>query len=210
MNAGLLQSVILRRSTNGGTTWSTVQQVQYAYYDGTTTNGNAGDLETATIEDPSSNVLGTYYYRYYTPTTDGSIGYTHGLEYELTPRSYAQLAGTGVNPLTATNAQLSPYADMAYEYNSSQRVTQVVVGGAGVSTTSGLGTYTYSYTTSLNSPGYNSWAVETVETLPDGSTNTVFTNSNVTARRITSRIGWEGNEVRPTDCGSAGLTCIDR
>ena len=43
--------------------------------------------------------------------------------------------------------------------------------------TGGLGTYTYSYTTSSNAAGYNSWATKTVETLPDGNQNIVYTNA---------------------------------
>jgi hypothetical protein len=34
---------------------------------------------------------------------------------------------------------------------------------------SSLGTYTYAYTTSGNTAGFNSWATKTVETLPDGN-----------------------------------------
>src|SRR5262249_35877689 len=45
-NAGLVSSVILRRSTNGGTSWTTVRQVQYTYYSGEA-HGNTGDLKLA-------------------------------------------------------------------------------------------------------------------------------------------------------------------
>ena len=44
------------------------------------------------------------------------------------------------------------------------------------SCTGGLGTYAYQYTTSANADGYNSWKFKTVETLPDGNTNTYYTN----------------------------------
>ena len=44
LNAGLLSNVTLRYQTNGGA-WSAVRQVQYTYYDGTTSYGNQGDLE---------------------------------------------------------------------------------------------------------------------------------------------------------------------
>ncbi|HZU38027.1 MAG TPA: hypothetical protein VFA18_19050, partial [Gemmataceae bacterium] len=116
-NAGLLQNVTLRRKINSGS-WSVVRQVAYTYYDGTTSYGNAGDLQTATIEDALTNTLATYYYRYYTST--GSGGYVHGLEYSFDPRSYARLAAAVSNPLTATNAQVAPYAQYAFQYDSSQ------------------------------------------------------------------------------------------
>ncbi len=46
--------------------------------------------------------------------------------------------------------------------------------GAGAT---GPGTYNYSYTTSTTNPnGFNSWHTETVETLPNGNQNIVYTN----------------------------------
>jgi hypothetical protein len=52
-----------------------------------------------------------------------------------------------------------------------------IIQGNGCSVcTGGQGTFTYSYASSTFSPGYNSWAEKTVETLPDSSTNTVYTN----------------------------------
>jgi RHS repeat-associated protein len=55
----------------------------------------------------------------------------------------------------------------------------VTLQGAGSTegTGNGLGTYTYSYSLpSSNSDGFNSWKYKTVETLPDGNTNTVYGN----------------------------------
>jgi hypothetical protein len=76
-----------------------------------------------------------------------------------------------------TDSQVAPYADNYYQYDSSQRVTLETVQAAGSSATGGgLGTYSYSYTTSTNSAGYNSWQTKTTESLPDGTTHTVFTN----------------------------------
>jgi len=125
-NAGLLQSVTFRMDV-GNTGWQVPRQVTYAYYDGTTSYGNAGDLQTATIEDGSGNALGTYYYRYYTSTGGG--GYQHGLEYWFDPRSYARLAAAYPSPLTATNTQVAPYANGYFQYDSSQRTTEAVIQG---------------------------------------------------------------------------------
>ncbi len=104
-NAGLLSSVTLRRQVNGGA-WSTVQQVQYAYYDGTQQyGGNVGDLMTATVEDGNNNVLSTDYYRYYTAGQTG--GFQHGLSYVFNPQSYARLtAALGTNLGSLTDAQV--------------------------------------------------------------------------------------------------------
>jgi RHS repeat-associated protein len=177
-NAGRVASVILRRNVGGGS-WSTVREVDYAYYDGTDSNGNLGDLKTETIKDADGNPLGTDYYRYYISNT--SIGYTGGLKYHLSAASFDRmtgLVGPGYTPLTATDTQLAPYADNYFEYDSSHRVTLEEVQGQGCSACSGgLGEYTFSYTASSNTAAYNSWAMKTVETLPDGNQNIVYTNA---------------------------------
>jgi RHS repeat-associated protein len=178
-NAGVMASTTLRRQVNGGA-WTTVRVVNYDYYDGTSNKpfGNLGDLRTATILDGNNNVIDTMYYRYYTSLDAGTTGYVHGLKYYFSPQSYARLAADISNPLTATDAQVAPYADDYFEFDPyTQRVTKAVVQGAGCSVcTGGQGTFTYSYTISSNSSWYNSWYYKTVETLPDGSTNTVYAN----------------------------------
>jgi RHS repeat-associated protein len=176
-NAGLLATVTLRRQVNGGA-WTVVRQAAYAYYDGVQLYGNAGDLQTATIKDAAGNALDTKYYRYYTAADAGTIGYVHGLKYLFEPQSYARLVAAVGNPLTATDAQVAPYADDYLEYEpTTQRVTKAVVQGAGCSScSSGQGTFTYSYTSSSNLNDYNSWATKTVESLPDSNQNYVYTN----------------------------------
>ena len=85
----------------------------------------------------------------------------------------------GHTPETATASTLAPYADQYYQYDSSGRVTETIVQGAGCSCSgsTGQGTFTYAYTASSNTAGPNSWAVKTVETLPDGNQNIVYTNA---------------------------------
>jgi YD repeat-containing protein len=63
INTGLVSNVTLMSGPAGGTL-STVQQVAFAYYDGTQSYGNARELQTETLEDASGNALGTTYYRY--------------------------------------------------------------------------------------------------------------------------------------------------
>jgi RHS repeat-associated protein len=179
LNAGMISNITLRQNVNNGP-WTIVRQVAYDYYDGTGNKpyGNLADLRTATTLDGNNNVIDTTYYRYYTPADAGSIGYVHGLKYVFSPQSYARMAADISNPLTATDAQVAPYADDYYQYDpTSQRVTMAIIQGNGCSVcTGGQGTFTYSYASSTFSPGYNSWAEKTVETLPDSSTNTVYTN----------------------------------
>jgi Putative Ig domain len=185
VNSGLLASVTLRRKVDTVGTWNDVQSVDYTYYDGTNTGaetgGNAGDLQTAIVKDPSENVLSVDYYRYYVP--DESNGFEHALKYVVTGAAFAQLqneAGTFDDALSASNSTVALYADNYFQYDGDGRVDQEVASGAGCSVcSSGQGTFTYTYTISGNSPGPNSWAVKTVETLPDGvNTNTVYTNAN--------------------------------
>jgi RHS repeat-associated protein len=180
VNGGLLSGVVLRRRINSGS-WSTVRQVQYTYYDGNASvYGNIGDLDTAQILDASSNVLDTYYYRYYTSADAGSIGYVGGLKYAFGPQSYGRLVTAlgSTAPGAAGDSDVAPYADNYFQYDSHQRVTEEIAQGAGCSAcTGGLGTYTYSYTASTNTAGFNSWAMKTTETLPDSNQNVVYTNA---------------------------------
>jgi hypothetical protein len=84
----------------------------------------------ARIADGSRNVLDTKYYRYYTGEAGGYVG---GLKYAFNPDSYARLIAAVGDPTQASDAQVAPYADNYFEYDSSQRVTKEVVQGAGCS-----------------------------------------------------------------------------
>jgi RHS repeat-associated protein len=178
-NAGMISNITLRRKVGNGT-WDVLQQVAYDYYDGTSQKpyGNLGDLRTAKIEDATMNIIDTMYYRYYTNADKGTIGYTDGLKYYFNAQSYARLAADVSNPLMATDTQVAPYADDYFEYDpTTQRVTKAVVQASGCSAcTGGQGTFTYSYSNSSFANDYNNWYYKTVETLPDGSTDTVYAN----------------------------------
>jgi RHS repeat-associated protein len=178
VNAGQVASAVLRRQVNGGA-WGTVRQALYSYYDGTQAGGNLGDLKSVAVQDGSGDTLDTSYYRYYTPNDPNPNGYPGGLKYAFGPDSYARLAAAvGGDPSNASDATVAPYADDYFEYDGSLRVTKAVVQGAGCSVCAGgLGSYTYAYTASANPAGYNSWATKTVETLPDGNQNVVYTNA---------------------------------
>jgi YD repeat-containing protein len=173
--SNLISNVTLRRSTNGGMNWTIIRQVAYTYYATGEAHGNFGDLKLAQIEDGSGNILDTKYYRYY---AGESGGYTDALKYVFNAQSYARLvAALGTNLSNLTDMQVSPYANNYFTYDSSQRVTEEIVQGLGCSSCGGgLGTFTFAYSTSTNSSGYNSWANKNVETLPDGNQNIVYTN----------------------------------
>jgi hypothetical protein len=139
----VLQNVTLRRMVNGGA-WTIARQVQYTY-DG------SGNLQTAAVEDASTNTLDTYYYRYYVPNDPNTHGYVGGMKYVFNQQSYARLvAALGSNVGSLTDAQVAPYADNYFEYDAtSHAVTKEVAQGEGCSScTGGLGTFTFAYTQS--------------------------------------------------------------
>ncbi len=158
-----------------------IARMVYDYYTADETDkGLVGDLKRATIERCTANCFSgsptwvpwmRTYYRYYTSTS--SIGMPHGLKYVLEPEGYARMEGVPLDPLTATDAQLAPYADYYFEYDSSKRVTRERRHGTGT----GSLTSTFSYTARVGgSNGFNEWKLKTVETRPDGTTMTVYTN----------------------------------
>ena len=120
-----------------------------------TSYGNAGDLKTAAVEDGGGNVLDTTYYRYYT-AGDAPAATPHGLKYVFGADVLRPAGrGAGHQPVDRRpTAQVAPYADNYFQYDSAQRVTEEVVAGAGLlrRCSGGLGTYTYSYTASSNTP----------------------------------------------------------
>jgi RHS repeat-associated protein len=199
-NAGLISGITQRRKVGAGS-WSAVRSVEYTYHDGTTAHGNAQDLRTAVVKDAAGAVLETSYYRYYVvsgggeeppieegmmesgPEPIGGGAYQSGLKYVLKPEAYARAVGAGLDPLTATDEQLSPYANHYFEFDDQFRVTKETAAGAGDDSAGGLGTFTYTYTptefltaTIGGVEDYNAWQIKTVETLPDATTNTVYTN----------------------------------
>jgi RHS repeat-associated protein len=78
----LIARVTLERSSNGGSSWSTVRLVDYTYYTGRVSsgggfvndsNGRLGDLKLAEVKDAAGSVIDTKYYRYYKFTGEGDI-----------------------------------------------------------------------------------------------------------------------------------------
>ena len=107
-------------------------------------------------------------------------GYAGGLKSYLGGASYARAVaglGSGSNVASATDAALAPYADNYYEYNSGRRVTTTVIQGAGCSScTGGLGEYGYQFGASGLADDYNNWSTRSIETLPDGNRDVVYSN----------------------------------
>jgi RHS repeat-associated protein len=172
-NAGKLQYATHMRGS------SNVRRVSYVYYETGDSNGNLGDLKESTVQQwngSSWDNMGTTYYRYY--TSNSSPGYQYGLKYVVRPQAYAAMVSAGITPETTNDSTLRNYADHYFEYNNSsdKRVSKEVVNAQGTTSSSATSAYNYSYAASGNTNGYNNWNMKTVETLPDGNTNTVYTN----------------------------------
>lgn len=176
INDGLLDHVIQRRKVDSGS-WTTIRQAYYDYYGKNEDYGNRDNLKTATIKDGSGNVLDETYYRYYKPAE--ANGFANGLMYVVYPASLARLIEAEGSDLDAiADEDLAPYADHYFEFDSYLKATAEVAQGAGCSTCNGgQGEFEYAYTTGFASEeGYNTWRRKTVETLPDGNQNIVYTN----------------------------------
>lgn len=166
---GRIETATLRRKVDSGN-WEDIRQVEYAYYESGDPNGSQGDLKSATRYEwngTSWDSLGVSYYRYW--LSGQANGFQHGLKYILEEASYARMLADSYDPLTANNAQVALYADNYFEYDGQQRVTKEIVYG-------GSQEFAFSYTPSSNSNDYNHWKMKTVESRPDGSEVTVYTN----------------------------------
>jgi RHS repeat-associated protein len=177
-NAGKISTVTQRRKIGAGS-WVNIRQATYTYHDGSDAHGNAHDLRTATVQEPNGaggwNDIDISYYRYYKTGSN----YVHGLKYALAREGYRRMVNAGLNPLTATDTQLAPYAEHYFEYDTSKRVTkEVAAAGCGSCSGGAPGTSgdTFAYSTSSNADGYNSWKYKTTVTHPDGNKTVVFTN----------------------------------
>jgi RHS repeat-associated protein len=174
--AGYLSSVVYQRVVSAAGT--TVRQSNYTYYLSTGSNGAAGQLQRSQVTD-GSNVLDTYYHRYSTASGSparlilGPVGYE---------RAKASL-GSDAAIDSATDATLGTWADYTFGYNgffpSGSSVSSETVQGTGCScgTGGGTGTFSFTYTNAGHGlHGVNIWNQKTIETLPDGNQNIVYTD----------------------------------
>jgi RHS repeat-associated protein len=180
---GMVSQIVLQRSVNGGTA-TPIRQVLFTYYQAMQTGGMPGNLKMAQVQEPNAvgmmTTFDTYYYRYYTGGTAYNADGT--LKYVFKPQSYDRLIKNtnppNGDPTQLSDTQVQPFAD-AY-YNGTATSFNVTVQGSGCSScTGGQGTFSYQFTTNSSmsyTDGYNNWKYQTVETLPDNSTRTVFAN----------------------------------
>ncbi|GEM_PF-1420690 len=163
---------------------TSIRRTEYVYYSSDVSGkGSTGDLKLkhtkvctagCTSGSPTWTTLKTSCYRYYTASS--GIGFKNGLKFILNAEAYQRAAvALGAPPEDATDAQLEPYADYYFEYDSSQRVSKERRFGAGAGSVSS--TYTYTVRGGAEQTSYNEWQTKTVETkVESGKVITVFTN----------------------------------
>ncbi len=151
-----------------------VRRVRFTYYQSGDTGGSLDDLKSAIIEQydvgtDSWRIVARKHYRYY--LTGETNGFASGLKMVIGATAYQQMLDAGLNPETATEAELVQFADFYYEYDSEKRVTLERLEG-------GRREYGFTYLLNGSNDGSpNMWLTKTVETLPDGSQNRVYTNA---------------------------------
>lgn len=151
--------------------WENVQETTYTYYNSGSTKGSLGDLESVTLKEWTPGTPGSWtvvsrnYYRYWTGA--GPNNKLHMLKFVVGPEGCFK-----IDPFGASDAELAAVADYYFEYDSNNRCTKEWINGA-------TKKYTYSYYDNPNYTGqtdFNFWRRRTIETLPDNSTNIVYTN----------------------------------
>ena len=188
-NGGLLASVQLQRSTDSGSTYATAEEADYAYWQTGDVGGNNHDLKSVTTKINGAST-GTKVYRYY--TSNPNSNFPDRLKYVFESDSYARAVAAGVDPLTSTDdSSLQQYCDNYFGYGEPLTedpnhlfdyfVTSEIAQGGSCSCVgnSGDNLYTYDYTlapASTYTDGYNHWMMQTKGSMPDGTTETVFTN----------------------------------
>lgn len=177
-----LSDVTIRRRVNSGA-WEKVLRTSYTYYTTSDSHGSDGDLKTVITEAANGSgwiATGTTLYRYYTdpaPALSGPAGLPqpefplHLLKFVVLPDAFERLAADPhvSDPLTANDSLVAQYADHYFEYDDDRRVKRERVDG-------GSRQFDYERSVSTHADEYNHWKTKTVESRPDGSELTVYSN----------------------------------
>jgi hypothetical protein len=168
-NSGLLSAVTMRLDGRN------VRRVTFTYHEGGS-GGEVGNLATATVEHYLEETgtwtrVSRFGFRYY--LTGEANGFTHGLKAIFNPEAMQRLEAAGIDLRTANDASVLPYSDHWFEYDMHRRVkVERVRGGEAV--------FGLAYYRNPAAPGPDDvmvWDTYTVETLPDGSVNRVYSNN---------------------------------
>ncbi len=155
-----------------------VRRAQYGYFTAEP-GGNAGDLRSVSVEhfDGATGrfgVVANKHYRYYSQGDTG--GFAHGMKFVVYNASYQRMTAAGLKPEDATEEQIAAYADHFFEYDNEQRVVKERVNGGREEYLMGYFANPTVEEARSGSTDVNQWTNQTVETLPDGNENRVYTN----------------------------------
>ena len=111
------------------------------YYQSGDADGNAGDLQTISVQvfdGLNWATISTEMFRFYTANPSGGSsnppGYAYGLKFVVGPEAYARIAAVA-DPLTAPDDLVAQFADVYYQYvpgaytSEPRRVTKSVTAG---------------------------------------------------------------------------------
>ncbi|MGA2502262.1 MAG: hypothetical protein ABSH20_31355, partial [Tepidisphaeraceae bacterium] len=181
-----------------------VSSGDFTYYAAAGSHGSPGDLEFVQSYDASGNPVDTTYYRYYEGTYSASTatGYQAGanpgqpddfkfvLQSAAVQRAMKAYSLTDPSQLDSlTDAQLVPYADDYFKYDSAERVIERDSAASGCSCAGGVGATTYAYSFSNLPDEPNNWYDQKTETRADGSTVTTLYDS---ASQVILQDTWNG------------------
>ncbi len=151
-----------------------VRRALYDYHDYADQHGPGRTLKSSRVEEIDSlgvwQTLREYYYRYY--KTTGAGAYAYGIKVYLDPNGVVAARAAGFDLDTAADADLAPYAAIQFTYDADGRVTGETLRGDEAA-------YTFTWMVNSTDPGFsdvNTWYLRCVETRPDGSTQTVYSN----------------------------------
>ncbi len=182
--SGHIESCTVRKRASSGDPWENVTRVVYSYYGSGDPSGSLADLRTATRQTWQNSAwidTATDYYRYH--KAGSAKGGAHDLKFVCGPEAFARLSANVGDPFTASDAQVSLFADFYYEYDGNDRVSlERMYAGSKTVTFSYIRNPRYpiiigsSSSSSIGSTDYNVWIYKTVETQPDGSQRITFAN----------------------------------
>lgn len=165
---GLLRSVTLRVDGHA------VRRALYDYYVLGSTNGPEKTLAWAKVEEIDATgiwqPLRERVYRYF--QSSGSGAWLYGIRLMLDAQGVADARDAGYDLSSASDADLVPYASHRFLYDDGGRVVEEFVRG-------GESHYQFDWMTRSTDPGFaavNQWYRRCIETRPDASTYTVYTN----------------------------------
>ncbi len=163
--------------------WTEVGKVDYSYYVNAQAHGEDDDLRLVTITMPLTDSgvsqVRKKLYWYYEGTYDATTnpGYHHQIQYLIDFEGYRkydwdQDSNLDDDPLSATEANLQPYASAYFEYDTEHRIVEAWFNGACGCSGAASGTHIFEYESNgsySDGAGYDEdeWMSRTIVRKPD-------------------------------------------